>query len=330
MTKLLAARGLSVEISVRQGLLRPVQSVNLEIDQGETLALVGESGCGKSMTALAIMGLLPAKAKRQAVELTFAETNLLGLNERQMAGLRGSRVSMIFQEPMLALNPAYTIGNQLIEVHRRHTGVSRFQSKEKAIEMLGRVGISAASSRLGLYPHQLSGGQRQRVMIAMALICNPELVIADEPTTALDVTIQAQILQLLVELIRDTGAGLVIITHDLGIVARMADRVAVMYAGQVVEVGPTSQVFVAPAHPYTKGLLDCIPVPGRKVTKLGSIPGIVPTLLGEMNCCHFAQRCSFAQSTCQQPIDMRHASSAEHHYRCLISVEPSRLETIHP
>src|SRR5579859_1241438 len=240
-----------------------VRDISLSVARGETHCLVGESGCGKSVTALAIMGLLARNAHRSAGVLRFHDHDLTRLNERGMARLRGDKLAMIFQEPMTSLNPAYTIGSQMAEVLERHRGVSRAAALDRAAELLARVGITAPGMRLKQYPHQLSGGLRQRVMISMALMCEPELLIADEPTTALDVTIQAQILRLLQSLQKEFGLAILLITHDLGIVARIADRVSVMYAGELVESAPTGQLFAAPQHPYTRGLLSCVPVPGK-------------------------------------------------------------------
>jgi peptide/nickel transport system ATP-binding protein len=277
LSAILEARNLRVEIPLAAGMLHPVRGISFAVNRGETLGIVGESGCGKSLTALAVMGLLPRRAVREADNLVFAGEDLIRLKERGMVNLRGNKLSMIFQEPMTSLNPVYSIGDQLEEALLRHRRTSRQEARERALFLLDKVGIPAAESRLKQYPHQLSGGLRQRVMIAMALMCGPELIIADEPTTALDVTIQAQILLLLASLQREFNMGMILITHDLGIVARVADRVAVMYAGEIVETGAALEVFEQPLHPYTQGLLECIPIPGR--TKpgehLGSIPGIV-------------------------------------------------------
>jgi peptide/nickel transport system ATP-binding protein len=234
-----------------------------------------------------------------------------------MARIRGNRMSMIFQEPMTSLNPAYTVGSQMAEVLTRHKGASRAAALERAVELMGRVGITAPQMRLGQFPHQLSGGLRQRVMIAMALMCDPELLVADEPTTALDVTVQAQILRLLASLKRDLGLSILLITHDLGIVARVADRVSVMYAGEVVERAPTTQLFAAPQHPYTRGLLSCVPVPGkvRRDRPLGSIPGVVPTIAPGFEGCAFRSRCAHAIEACSRAIARRQASAA-HDYLC--------------
>jgi peptide/nickel transport system ATP-binding protein len=322
--RILEVENLNVEIPVHGGTLRPVQDVSFHVDRGETLAIVGESGCGKSLTSLAIMDLLPSKAKRTAAKLELDGRDLTSLSERQMADVRGNRMSMIFQEPMTSLNPAYTIGDQLTEALLRHRDASRAEARERAVWLLEKVGITGAAGRLRQYPHQLSGGLRQRVMIAMALMCGPDLIIADEPTTALDVTIQAQILHLLAELQREFQTGLILITHDLGVVSRVADRIAVMYAAQVAEEGTASQIFEAPSHPYTQGLLACIPIPGKtpRGSHLGSIPGIVPSLVGGMKGCHFADRCPHAMPKCTaDDILMRAGQEPGHRYRCVLTPE---------
>ena len=300
MTALLTVDGLTVDIAVPAGTLHAVRDVSFSVEKGETLCLVGESGCGKSMTALALMGLLPRAATRRARHLEFAGIDLAGAGRKVVNDLRGAHMAMIFQEPMTALNPSYTIGNQMMEVYRRHKGASAAEARDRAVFLLGKVGIAASGDRLGQYPHQLSGGLRQRVMIAMALMCGPALIVADEPTTALDVTIQAQILLLLKDLQREFGMALVLITHDLGVVARVADRVAVMYAGAVVEHGTTADVFAAPQHPYTRALMECIPVPGRTRAgeRLGSIPGTIPALIGTVTGCAFRDRCALAVPEC--------------------------------
>lgn len=304
MTALLEVEDLVIDIPVPAGMLHPVRGISFHVEPGETLGIVGESGCGKSLTSLAVMGLLPSSANRSANRVDLEGQSLLPLSESEMSDLRGDRLSMIFQDPMTSLNPSYTIGNQLAEVMIRHRGVSMREATDRAVFLLEKVGISAAASRLGQYPHQLSGGLRQRVMIAMALMCEPRLLIADEPTTALDVTIQAQILLLIQELQKEFSIGVILITHDLGVVARTADRVAVMYAGEIVETGKASEIFQAPLHPYTQGLIDCIPIPGKTSPgeHLGSIPGIVPTLVGDLQGCAFSDRCAHATSACQQDI----------------------------
>jgi peptide/nickel transport system ATP-binding protein len=318
---LLEVRDLRVELRTPRGVLHAVRGVSFDVNRGETLCLVGESGCGKSMTALALMGLLPKQARLHASRLAFEGEDLARAGPERIAALRGLRITMIFQEPMTALNPAYTIGNQLCEVHRLHQHSSAAAARERAVELLEKVGITAAGQRLAQYPHQLSGGLRQRVMIAMALMCGPALLIADEPTTALDVTIQAQILHLLAELRRELGIGLLLITHDLGVVARIADRVAVMYAGEVVEAGVTETVFARPRHPYTQGLMASIPVPGRTKPgeRLGAIPGTVPSLIGSVVGCAFRERCAHAVPACLSDVAMR--GGAGHDWRCVLGAE---------
>ncbi len=320
--RILEVERLSVDIQVPAGMLRAVQGIDFHVDRGETLCIVGESGCGKSITALSLMNLLPSSAIRSANKLELDGQDIRNLDERKMSDLRGDRIAMIFQEPMTSLNPAYTIGNQLEEAMLRHRNVSRSEARDRAVFLLEKVGITGARGRLKQYPHQLSGGLRQRVMIAMSLMCGPDLIIADEPTTALDVTIQAQILHLLADLQREFNMSLILITHDLGIVARVADRVAVMYAGEFVETGSADEVFNRPSHPYTQGLLNCIPIPGKtkRGAHLGAIPGIVPSLIGYMEGCHFASRCQFAQDDCLRgDIAFRDAAKGGHEYRCVLS-----------
>jgi peptide/nickel transport system ATP-binding protein len=295
---------------------------------GETLSLVGESGCGKSMTALAIMDLLPPRGIRWADKLVFEEQDLMTADGATMADIRGGRMAMIFQEPMTSLDPCYTIGNQLEEAILEHQKIPTGQARERAVYLLEKVGITAAASRLKQYPHQLSGGLRQRVMIAMGLMCSPSLIIADEPTTALDVTIQAQILALLASIQKEFKMGLLLITHDLGVVARMTDRLAVMYCGQVVETGNVRQVFDKPLHPYTRGLMECIPVPGktRPGQKLGSIPGMVPTPIGDLRGCSFRNRCYAAGPQCaREEVSLREVSPGRA-YRCLLSPEACAVD----
>jgi peptide/nickel transport system ATP-binding protein len=299
------------------GRVAAVRGVSLTVERGQTHCVVGESGCGKSVSALAVMNLLARGGRRRAGRLRFDDTDLLALSERRMAALRGDRMAMIFQEPMTSLNPAYTIGSQMTEVFRRHRGSSRARARDRAAELLGRVGISAPGVRLGQYPHQLSGGLRQRVMIATALLCEPELLIADEPTTALDVTLQAQILHLLAELQRELGLALLLITHDLGVVARIAHQVSVMYAGEVVETASAAQLFARPLHPYTRGLLASVPVPGKvaRDQKLGSIPGVVPRIAPGFSGCGFRDRCSHAEPSCAVTVPRQDAGGG-HAYAC--------------
>jgi peptide/nickel transport system ATP-binding protein len=314
----LVVEGLEVDIRTERGVLHAVRGVSFEVDRGETLCIVGESGCGKSITSLSIMNLLPRTATRRARDLRFLGEDLAAAGGRRINALRGNQMAMIFQEPMTALNPAYTLGEQLVEHYRHHKKASQAQAQARAVELLEKVGMAAAAQRLGQYPHQLSGGLRQRVMIAMALMCGPQLLIADEPSTALDVTIQAQILRLLADLQRELGIAMVLITHDLGVVARIADQVAVMYAGQVVEQGPVAAIFAKPRHPYTRGLLSCIPVPGRteRGGKLGTIAGVVPSLVGELQGCLFRDRCPLAQPECAGAIPL-HRGDDGHQWRCI-------------
>jgi len=322
--RILEVKNLTIDIPVPGGILHAVQSISFQVERGETLCIVGESGCGKSLTSLAIMDLLPKKAIRSADKLELDGLSILGVSERHMSDIRGERMGMIFQEPMTSLNPSYTIGNQLEEAMLRHRNVGREEARDRAVFLLEKVGITAARSRLSQYPHQLSGGLRQRVMIAMTLMCGPELIIADEPTTALDVTIQAQILLLLAELQQEFRMGLILITHDLGVVARVADRVAVMYAGQIVEEGAAKQVFENPTHPYTQGLLECIPIPGKtkRGEHLGSIPGIVPSLVGALQGCRFSDRCEYVSPPCSKDdIALMGGVERGHKYRCLLSVD---------
>src|SRR6476646_6038677 len=314
MSALLEIEELEVSFGGRTAAVR---GASFRVEKGETHCLVGESGCGKSVTALALMSLLPRGGHRSAKRMTFAGTDLLSLSDRARARIRGHRMAMIFQEPMTSLNPAYTVGSQMAEVLTRHKGASRSAAVDRAVELMGRVGITAPQMRLGQFPHQLSGGLRQRVMIAMALMCDPHLLVADEPTTALDVTVQAQILRLLASLKRDFGLSILLITHDLGIVARVADRVSVMYAGEVVERASTAELFASPQHPYTRGLLSCVPVPGkvRRDRPLGSIPGTVPTMAPGFAGCAFRSRCAHAIDICARDIPRRPAGAA-HDYLC--------------
>jgi peptide/nickel transport system ATP-binding protein len=305
----------NLRVSFRQ--TEAVRGISLAVNRGEAHCVIGESGCGKSISALSIMSLLPRGATCTADHIRFQGLDLLGMSEARIAGLRGNRIAMIFQEPMTSLNPAYTIGSQMSEVFERHRGATRRQSVDRAAELLGRVGVTAPGLRLAQYPHQLSGGLRQRMMIAMALMCDPDLLIADEPTTALDVTVQAQILRLLQRLQHELGLALLLITHDFGVVARMAQRVSVMYAGEIVETGTVGEVFAAPTHPYTRGLLDCIPVPGAGKTGkfLASISGVVPRIPPGFTGCGFRARCSMATSDCAQKVPL-HYAGGDHSYLC--------------
>jgi len=326
MNTLLTIESLYVDIPLAAGVLHAVRDVNFLVRRGETVSLVGESGCGKSLTSLAVMDLLPKQATCRAKQLVFDDQDLDSIGAHQMADIRGRDMAMIFQEPMTSLNPCYTIGNQLMETLRRHTDQSNSEARDRAVYLLEKVGITAAASRLKQYPHQLSGGLRQRIMIAMALMCGPSLVIADEPTTALDVTIQAQILALLADLQKEFNTGMILITHDLGVVSRVADRVEVMYCGEVVEEGSVAEIFERPLHPYTQGLMACIPIPGKTLPgkHLGSIPGIVPTPIGDLKGCMFRNRCSYVMPECAAARNIDLIEIAPYRgYRCLLSPEAS-------
>ena len=301
MSALLEVRELCTRFHTDEGELTAVDGVSFDVHAGRTLAIVGESGCGKSVTSLSIMGLLPQPAGRVVGgSVRFEGRELLGLPERDMQDLRGNALAMIFQEPMSSLNPAFTIGEQIIETLLRHRDLPRAQAQQRALEMLRRVRMPAPEQRLHEYPHKLSGGMRQRAMIAMALACEPRLLIADEPTTALDVTIQAQILDLMRALQRESGAAIVLITHDLGVVAEMADQVVVMYAGQVVEQADVHAVFNEPQHPYTVGLLGSVPRLDEPQARLAAIDGQLPNPLQLPQGCRFATRCPFVLTRCRE------------------------------
>ncbi len=297
----LSVRNLTTQFRTDRGLLTAVDSVSFDVFEGEVLGIVGESGCGKSVTARSIMRLLPEHITRYGPDsrVEFSGCNLLELKERRMRRIRGDRIAMIFQEPMTALNPVYTIGAQLDEALRYHTSLSRRERRRRVLELLERVEIPSPERRRREYPHQLSGGMRQRIVIAMALACEPDVLIADEPTTALDVTIQAQILRLMDELRKTSQTAIVLITHDLGVVAQMCDRVVVMYAGQVVESAGVDDLFHDAAHPYTRALLESIPRSGaRRTGRLATIPGMVPGLDEMPAACRFAERCSGREDRC--------------------------------
>ncbi|MDM0051093.1 ABC transporter ATP-binding protein [Variovorax sp. J22R115] len=291
---LLDIRDLHVEFPTQGGTLHAVDGVSLRLEQGEVLGIVGESGSGKSVTMMALMGLIGWPGRVRAQHLRFAGHDLLGISDKERRSLVGKDVAMIFQEPTTSLNPCFTIGWQLMETLRLHLNLDKREAKKRATELLEQVGIPAASSRLGAYPHQLSGGMNQRVMIAMAIACNPRLLIADEPTTALDVTIQAQILDLLRSLQKERGMGLVLITHNMGVVSEMAQRVAVMYAGQVMEERGVTELFAAPQHPYTAALLAALPERTAGKGRLATIAGVVPGVHDRPAGCLFSPRCSYA------------------------------------
>ena len=310
----LAVRNLRVQF--RGSPVTVLDGISLTLNAGETLALVGESVCGKSITSLALMGLLPASAQILEGEMHFDDRELRHLSNTDYASLRGNQLAMIFQEPMTSLNPAFTLGDQLSEAVLRHRRVSRREAMDVALEILKKVQIPAPEMRLKAYPHQLSGGMRQRVMIAMALINNPKLLVADEPTTALDVTIQAQILQLLNSLQKETGTAVLMITHDLGVVAEVAQQVAVMYAGQVVETGSVEAIFNDPQHPYTIGLMGSIPSLAARSGPLSTIPGNVPLPEQMPAGCRFATRCPFAETRCHQTRPALRALAPAHQVAC--------------
>jgi peptide/nickel transport system ATP-binding protein len=301
---LLEVKDLQVHFRTPYGVNRAVDGVSFEVGEGETLAVVGESGCGKSVTAMSVLRLIPQPPGRIAGSICFAGRDLLALSEVEMRSVRGNDISMIFQEPMTSLNPVLTIGRQIGETLRLHQGLDSSAAEARAVAMLALVGIPEPQRRVREYPHQLSGGMRQRAMIAIALACNPKLLIADEPTTALDVTIQAQVLDLMKDLKRRVGAAIVLITHDLGIVAEVAERVMVMYAGRKVEEAPVVDLFRSPRHPYTQGLLNAVPKLGSSIrgeaTRLAEIPGLVPSLQERIDGCVFAGRCAVATDLCRQ------------------------------
>jgi peptide/nickel transport system ATP-binding protein len=301
---LLEIENLQTHFRTSDGVNRAVDGVSFHVEEGETLAIVGESGCGKSVTAMSILRLIPEPPGKIAGAIRLEGRDLLALDDRAMRAIRGNDISMIFQEPMTSLNPVLSIGRQLGETLRLHQGLDQKAAQARAMAMLALVGISEPGRRLGEYPHQMSGGMRQRVMIAMALACNPKVLIADEPTTALDVTIQAQILDLMAELKQRIGAAIVLITHDLGVVAEVAERVMVMYAGRKVEEAPVAALFRAPRHPYTQGLLGAVPKLGSSLdgseTSLAEIPGTVPSLKQRILGCVFAGRCPRATELCRQ------------------------------
>ena len=316
MGALLEIRGLTTAFTTESGTFNAVDDVDLAIEAGRTLGLVGESGCGKSVTALSVMGLIASPGRVTAGEVLLEGTNLRRLAPSAMRDIRGDRISMIFQEPMTSLNPAFTIGDQIVEGILRHRPVGKEEAKRQAIDMLRHVRMPLPEQRFDDHPHKLSGGMRQRAMIAMALALKPKLLIADEPTTALDVTIQAQILELMRMMRDETGAAIILITHDLGVVAELAQDVAVMYAGRIVEKAPVNEVFAQPQHPYTIGLLGSIPRLHREVERLPAIEGQVPDPLAPPRGCRFAPRCPFATEKCRVEEPPLREVLPGHHARC--------------
>jgi peptide/nickel transport system ATP-binding protein len=320
---LLEVRELRTSFFTSHGEARAVDGISFAVDAGQTLGLVGESGCGKTMTALSILRLTPPSGRIVGGEIVFDGRNLLALDEAEMRRIRGNAIAMIFQEPMSSLNPVFTVGNQIAEAVRLHQGLSRRAAHAQAIEMLKLVEIPEAERRVDEYPHQLSGGMRQRVMIAMALSCHPRVLIADEPTTALDVTIQAQILDLLASLQGRFGMALILVTHDLGIVAERADAVAIMYAGRIVEHAAVRTLFARPLHPYARGLLRSIPKIGAaKTRRLEAIPGLVPDLLHVPSGCHFRDRCPSAIGRCAEVDPPLEEIEPAHWAACIRTREP--------
>ena len=302
MSHLLEVKDLTTAFSADYGETVSVDHISFHVDEGETVCIVGESGCGKSVTSLSIMGLLGRGGAVKDGSALFAGRNLLELGEKELDGLRGNRIAMIFQDPLTSLNPVFTIGNQITESIRTHMNVAKDEARERAIQVLAKVGMPDPERVMKKYPHTMSGGMRQRAMIAMALSCDPDLLIADEPTTALDVTIQAQIMSLLKKLREESGMSMILITHDIGLVARMADRVIVMYAGQLIEEAPVKELFADPRHPYTKALLATVPsIYDSKDRVLESIPGIVPENYDKIKGCRFADRCPYRRPECDDP-----------------------------
>ncbi|HTP94395.1 MAG TPA: ABC transporter ATP-binding protein [Burkholderiales bacterium] len=316
MSALLEVRGLATRFAVPGGEFAAVDGISFALETGRTLGLVGESGCGKSVTALSVMGLVRPPGRVAAGEVRFDGVDLLSLDAAAMRELRGNRISMIFQEPMTSLNPAFTVGEQIVEGILRHRRIERDAARARALDMLRKVRIPSPERRFHDYPHRLSGGMRQRVMIAMALACEPALLIADEPTTALDVTIQAQILELMRALRRETGAAIILITHDLGVIAELADEVAVMYSGRIVERASVDRLFGEPQHPYTIGLLGSIPRLDRRRERLAAIEGQVPDPMAPVGGCRFHPRCPFAAERCRNSEPALAGLAAGHAVAC--------------
>jgi len=313
----LEVRALTVSLPTEKGVIRPVRDVSLTVEAGEMVGIVGESGCGKSMTARAILGLIPSPGKVTSGSVRLCGREISGLPERDMRALRGSEISMIFQEPMSSLNPVMKVGRQVDEALLLHTDCSREEARKRTLEIFRQVGIPEPEARYHQYPHQLSGGLRQRVMIAMAMICRPKLLIADEPTTALDVTVEAQILKLL-EKLRDTGTSILLISHNLGVIARVCDRVFVMYAGSILEEADTLTLFDRPLHPYTRGLLRAVSSLREGAETLETIPGVVPNLLRLPEGCCFSLRCGVCREACAREMPALRAAEKGHRVRCVL------------
>lgn len=323
---ILSIENLYIEFKTAQGIIRPLNGVSLDVRYGEVFGIVGETGCGKTITGLSVLRLLPRSAHVIQGKIIFEGKDLLNLPEREMRMLRGGKISIIFQDPSSSLNPLFTIGSQIDKVISEHLHLSRSEAKSRSLMMLGSVGLPDVERIYHSYPHQLSGGMLQRTMIAMALSCDHTLVIADEPTTALDVTIQSQILTLLRNLQKEMGISLVIITHNLGVVAEMCDRLAVFYAGKVAEIGPTEAIFKSPCHPYTQGLIQAIPRHGSRGKKLSSISGSVPVDPGSVRGCVFAPRCEKAFEVCFQKSPSLEAIDNTHYSSCFLNIPVGRVE----
>ena len=324
---LLRVDDLAVEFNTDEGVVHAVNGVSYELNPGESLGIVGESGCGKSVSSLAIMGLVarPAgKVSRGSIE--YRGQNLLDVDGDSMRGIRGKQIAMIFQDPMSSLNPVFPVGRQIEESVRLHLGMDKDQARAKAVELLDTVGIPAPEERVKDYPHQLSGGMQQRAMIAMAISCQPDILIADEPTTALDVTIQAQVIELLAELRRELGMAVILITHELALVAGFCDRVAVMYAGFIVEYAPVHELFARPQHPYTLGLMKAVPtITGDRSEKLSNIPGSPPDLIGLPQGCPYAPRCPYVRDACRAMVPALEDRGAGHPVRCIVDPTTGEL-----
>jgi len=319
MTALLEVRDLYLEFKTARGRLKALNGITFNVRPGEVFGLVGETGCGKTVTGLSILRLLPSSASIPQGQVLFDGVDLLKLERGQIEAVRGSKIAMIFQDPSTSLNPVFTVGEQIRRVIRQHMGVTRQEAVAKTLQVLAAVGLPDVERIMGSYPHQLSGGMQQRVMIAMALSCNPRLLIADEPTTALDVTIQAQILKLLRDLQKKFDVSVILITHNLGVIAQTCDRLAVLYGGRVAESGPTREIFNTPQHPYTRGLISAIPRPGSRGRKMAAIPGTVPSNPGAMTGCTFAPRCTFAFERCQAETPALYPLSPEHASACFLA-----------
>lgn len=321
MEKILEIKGLKTSFTTHIGDIQAVRGTNFYLNKGEAIGIVGESGCGKSVSMMSIMGLLSSNGKIVDGEVLFEGKDISKATDKEMEQVRGNKISMIFQDPMTSLNPVLTIGDQLTEPLIKHKGMNKKEAMAEAVKMLGLVGIPSPEKRINQYPHEFSGGMRQRVMIAMGLACNPKVLIADEPTTALDVTIQAQILDLMRNIKKEHDTAILLITHDLGVVAEMADYVVVMYAGKVVEEGPVLEIFKNPSHPYTRGLLKSKPSITEEKEELYAIPGQVPNPIGIKDSCYFHERCSECMGKCKNTIPKLHEIGENHKVACWLYEE---------